>query len=173
MTNPLLDPIRHNSWATGGLLAFCRDLDARQLAATAPGTYGSVLSTLQHFIGAEGRYLRTLSGFSPDWPREPEDTEDLMELTSMAEDRAALWEQVLADEVDPERFVSWTSTGTGARNQARVGVILAQTLNHGNEHRAQISTVLSNIGIEPPQLDGWHYAMVTGRFSSTPRRQPL
>ena len=43
----LFDPIRHNNWATGSLIEFCRaqNLTADQLDVTGVGTYGGILAT--------------------------------------------------------------------------------------------------------------------------------
>jgi uncharacterized damage-inducible protein DinB len=49
-------------------------------------------------------------------------------------------------------------------------MLVAQALNHGNEHRAQIYTILTTIGVEPPDLDAWSYGLATGRFRETPPR---
>ena len=43
-----------------------------------------------------------------------------------------------------------------------VGVILAQLVHHGNEHRAQATTILGANGIEPPPVSGWGYGRATG-----------
>ncbi|HXJ64381.1 MAG TPA: DinB family protein [Actinomycetota bacterium] len=173
--NPLLDPIRHNSWASAHLLSFCDGLDEAKLSTEegSEGTYGSIISTLQHLLGAEARYLRRLSGGSPAWSTEPEDTTDLAELARMSADEAAAWESLLAEEFDPERLIAWTSAFSGAHTECRAGILVAQTLNHGNEHRAQVFTVLTELGIEPPDLDGWSYAIATGRFSEDPPRDQL
>jgi uncharacterized damage-inducible protein DinB len=168
LTSALLDPLRHNAWATGQLLAFCRRLDPAQMEATATGTYGSIISTLQHLIDAESGYRKRLAGEPPAWPREPEETEDLGELTAMAEDMAAYWDELVASEFDPDRVISWTSARSGARTEVRAGMLIAQVLNHGNEHRSQVCTVLTEIGIEPPDLDGWSYGIVSGRFTEDP-----
>ncbi len=167
MSDGMVDPLRHNSWATRQLLAFCWDLTTEQLEASSEGTYGTILATLQHLVGAEGRYLARLAGREFGWSRNPEETTDLEELSGMAEDTAQLWEEFVAEEFDPERLVSWVSPDSGAHNEARAGILVAQTLNHGNEHRAQIYTILTKIGIEPPDLDAWSYAMATGRFKET------
>src|SRR5262245_24430531 len=45
--NPLAEPLRHNAWATRQLLDTARRLTPEQLVATVPGTFGSVLATLQ------------------------------------------------------------------------------------------------------------------------------
>src|SRR2546423_12290439 len=105
MTQGLLDPLRHNSWATRELIGFCRDLKPDQLAETSEGTYGSILSTLQHIIGAESRYRFRLSGKEVGWPRKPEDTDDLEELSGMNDDNAAFYEQLASNEFDPDRVI--------------------------------------------------------------------
>jgi uncharacterized damage-inducible protein DinB len=174
VSNPLGDPLRHNSWATLGLLTFCAQLDRDQRSTSAEGTYGSIISTLQHMLGAEARYLRRLTDGTPAWPSEPEDVEDLAELTMMSEDEARVWESLLAEEFDPERVIAWTSAVSGARTEAKAGILVAQTLNHGNEHRAQIFTIITTgLGMEPPDLDGWSYAVATGRFTEDPPRDQL
>jgi uncharacterized damage-inducible protein DinB len=170
MGNGLVDPLRHNSWATGQLLAFCRGLRPEQLQATSEGNYGSILATLQHVIGAEGRYRLRLSGQQPQWPLAPEEVDDLAELTRMAEDNAAYWDELATGDFDGDRVCSWVSTVSGAHSEAAAGMLVAQVLNHGNEHRAQIFTILTTIGVEPPDLDAWSYGLATGRFRETPSR---
>ena len=36
-------------------------------------------------------------------------------------------------------------------------VILTQVINHATEHRAQVMTILTQLGIQPPELDAWSY----------------
>jgi uncharacterized damage-inducible protein DinB len=38
-------------------------------------------------------------------------------------------------------------------------VILGQVVDHGREHRSHAATVLTQLGIEPPDIDMWSYAM--------------
>jgi len=165
MTDGLQDPLRHNAWATKELLSFCRGLSDEQLRATSPGTYGTILSTLQHILGAEGRYRFRLSGIEAG--RRPEEIEDLDELSRIAEDVAAFWEELATQPFDPDRTVHAAEIDTGQKFEVKAGVLVAQVLNHGNEHRAQIFTILTTLGIEPPELDAWAYGFVTGRFGYT------
>src|SRR6184192_1699631 len=118
MSSGLVDPLRHNSWARGPLLAFSRDLRPEQFQATSEGNYGSILATLQHVIGAEGRYRYRLSGAEPPWLGKPEEVDDLGELTRMAEDNAACWEELATGEFDGDRVCSWVSTVSGAHSEA-------------------------------------------------------
>ena len=164
MTDGLFDPFRHNAWATRKLIAFCRELGPERLRAAAPGTYGTVLETLQHMLGAEHRYLSRIAGGRPEWSAEPEEIDDLGELNRMAEDLATTWEGVITAGFDSDRVVSFISRSTGEPNEAAAGMLVAQTLHHGNEHRAQIFSFLSSVGLDPPELDGWGYGLETGRF---------
>ena len=47
-----------------------------------------------------------------------------------------------------------------------LGVIPTQVLDHGTDHRSQISTILTSIGVTPSRLDGWAYGRATGRIVS-------
>jgi uncharacterized damage-inducible protein DinB len=42
-------------------------------------------------------------------------------------------------------------------------ILLTQAINHATEHRSQIMTILTQLGIEPPELDGWTYFEDQGR----------
>ncbi|MFN2543456.1 MAG: DinB family protein [Actinomycetota bacterium] len=163
MSDGLLDPFRHNSWATKELLRFCRDLSPDQLRATATGTYGTILDTLRHMIGAESRYRYRLSGIEP-WPTRPEDTDDFDELERMSEELAGFWEELASSPFDPDRTIHVVNKNAGEEFDVKAGMLVAQVLNHGNEHRAQIFTILTTIGVEPPDLDAWSYGEATGRF---------
>jgi uncharacterized damage-inducible protein DinB len=156
----LLEPFRHNSWATGQLLAFCRDLPEEQLAASATGTYGSIRATFNHLVLSDGRYLRRLAGGAPAWVDRPDDDADLDQLAAWAEEAGQLWERLLSEPVDAERVVV---VDDGAL-EVRAGVIVAQALHHGNAHREQVCATLTSLGIEPPDIQPWEYAWATGRM---------
>jgi uncharacterized damage-inducible protein DinB len=44
------------------------------------------------------------------------------------------------------------------------GLLLTQAINHATEHRAQVMTIMTQQGVEPPDLSGWQY--VEEHFSS-------
>jgi uncharacterized damage-inducible protein DinB len=162
MHHGLHDLARHNGWATAQLLAICRGLDDELLQATVPGTFGSVLATLQHLVDAEASYVPRLTGA---WPANPWRDDEEVGLDVLAE-RAALLAEAL------ERFLAgeWSSEQLGeARGDegevyaVRAGVFLTQLLHHANEHRAHVCTILGANGIEPPDTSAWGYAEATGR----------
>ncbi len=44
------------------------------------------------------------------------------------------------------------------------GIVLAQTLHHGNVHREQVCNVLTAQGLEPPDLSAWAFGYASGRM---------
>lgn len=41
-------------------------------------------------------------------------------------------------------------------------------LHHGTDHRSQICTALTTLGIEPPEMDVWAFGAARGRVSEVP-----
>jgi uncharacterized damage-inducible protein DinB len=80
----LVELIRYNNWANAQVLAACQELTERQLAATAPGTYGSIHKTLGHIIGAEADYVDRMTGDGPQPPFRWEDGPPVAELATFA-----------------------------------------------------------------------------------------
>ena len=167
MNDGLVDAFRHNAWATRELLAVCRELPEAQLHATAPGTFGSVIDTLWHTVLSDAGYCARLTGEEPDWDRRAGAAPDLDKLAEHVDDLDARWQRFLAQPFDAERtFVfPWHD---GIDRDVPAGVVLVQALHHGNEHRAQIATILSSIGVNPPAWGLWEYAAATNR---APRRE--
>lgn len=156
---PALDHVlRHNTWATGALLDFCRTLDPARLDDTAPGTYGTLYGTLQHLVGAEQWYVQLLTGELVGARIRRGERHTLDELASIA---AAIGTRALAVAAsdDPDRQIVMDE-GKGPRTTA--GVILAQLVHHGNEHRTQATTILGASGIEPPAVSAWAYGRAAG-----------
>jgi uncharacterized damage-inducible protein DinB len=150
--------LRHNTWANGALLDFCRALDPARLDDAAPGTYGTLYGTLQHLVGAEQWYVQLLTGELVGARIRRTQRHTLDELASIATAIGAR-ELVVAASDDPERQIVMDD-GKGPRTT--VGVILAQLVHHGNEHRTQVTTILGSNGIEPPPVSAWGYGRAMG-----------
>ncbi|HEX9124342.1 MAG TPA: hypothetical protein VF984_13465, partial [Actinomycetota bacterium] len=56
----------------------------------------------------------------------------------------------------------------GSETHAPVSIRLAQVLHHGTDHRSQICTVLTTLGIEPPAIDVWDFGLQDGRVVEVP-----
>jgi uncharacterized damage-inducible protein DinB len=159
--SPFVDAFAHHAWATLRLIDTCLELDPEQLATEVPGTYGSVLATMRHIVGADSWYLFDLTG---DPARRVEaDRMDLRELREVMGGDGAAWSELLARDPDPDEIVHEVDEDDGFERDAPIGLRLAQALHHGSEHRSQICTALTTIGIEPPSLDVWDYGLASGR----------
>jgi uncharacterized damage-inducible protein DinB len=162
MGHGLHDLFRHNAWATAQVLETCLGLDEPALHATAPGTFGTIIETLQHLIDSEASYLYRVSGAWPNHPWRGDRAVGLDVLAERAAVLAATWEQYLAGDVDTERLGE-ARGDKGEIFAVPAGIFITQALHHANEHRAHICTILGARGIEPPDVSGWGYGMATGR----------
>src|SRR4051812_32315267 len=156
----LADAFDHHVWATLVVLDQLAPLSDEQLATNVPGTYGTVLDTARHLVGADRWYLFTLTNGAVD--EIEESTMDVAALRAAMEPDAAHWQALLATDPDPdEQFTLHREDGT--KSHATWGVRLAQAIHHGTDHRSQLCTALTSFGIEPPEIDAWAWAFPIGK----------
>ncbi len=164
MSRSLLeDAFAHHAWASLRLIDTCLSLTPEQLDAAVPGTYGSILETMRHFVGGDSYYLSHLTG-------DPEiDSEhmDLQELRAAIETDERTWTELLARDFDADAVVKDVDED-GYSRDATIGIRLAQALHHGTDHRSQICTALTALGIEPPSIDVWDFGAQAGRVVEIP-----
>ena len=166
MSRSLLDDaFAHHVWATLRLLDACLELSQEQLETTVPGTYGSILDTARHLVGSDGWYLYRVTG--DDSYRMDEDHMDLPQLQAVMEGHGAEWSQILAQDLDPDAILVGRNDD-GTETHAATGIRLAQVLHHGTDHRSQICTALTALGMEPPGIDLWDYGAESGRVVEVP-----
>ena len=165
MSSLLDEAFAHHVWASLRLIDACLALTDEQLETAVPGTYGSILDTVRHVVGGDSYYLFHLTG-DPVWNLD-EDAMDLVELRTAMEADERAWTELLAGPLDPDAVVKDVDSG-GYERDASVGIRLAQALMHGTEHRSQVCTAITTLGIEPPGLDVWDYGDVTGRVIEIP-----
>ena len=159
--NILADAFGHHVWASIRLLDACVDLDEAQLATTVPGTYGSIIQTLRHLVGGDTFYLSVLraEGLEPF----DEDAADIPTMRATMAAHGPLWQAQLRTTLDASTVVVEHEDG-GYRTHAPFGIRLAQALYHGTDHRSQVCTALTSLGIEPPGLEVWDYARLDNRY---------
>ena len=162
MPSFLDDAFRAHAWSTRRLVDFCRGLSTDQLAAASSVTSWSILGTFTHLVSADGYYVGSLTGAGrpvPRWDESADQVWDIDTIAQRAELVAGLWEAYLKKPDDLERVVVIDS-GTF---ECRAGVIVAHALHHGDLHREQICAIIRSLGLEPPDLQPWEYALDTGR----------
>lgn len=145
----------YNLWANTRLIELCGQLTADQLTVEASGVFGRIQPTLVHLIRAEGGYLRRLTGVAPwgddlDWDNMP-----MSELLAKAQLSGQQLVEV-ASKVDPEQSHTITAPWGKPFTFYNWTVVL-QALYHGIEHRTQIKMMLTQLGVEHPDLAAWDY----------------
>jgi uncharacterized damage-inducible protein DinB len=158
MPDLITDFIRQNEWANHALIEACRDLTDEQLDATVDGVYGSIRATWRHITRAEGGYASQLGhppGYelgSDDWPG----WDALAEMATAAADALVAAAGEPADQTFVSRDEKWTIERT---------VVIVQAVHHGTDHRSQICTLLTSLGVEPPDWSAWGWGVDTGRMT--------
>ena len=166
MTRSVLnDAFGHHVWATLRLIDTCLALDPEQLSTAVPGTYGSILDTLRHTVGADRGYLYALTGGRVATIEE--EGMDLTALRAVMDSDGPEWAAFVAQDLDPDLVVI-RHRDDGSESHAPLGIRLAQALHHGTDHRSQVCTALTSLGIEPPAIDAWDFAWQDGRLTEVP-----
>ena len=147
------------------MLDVCVGLTEEQLASPVPGTYGSILDTMRHIVGADDWYLHVLTGGTSELIDER--AMSLEELRAVVQEQASVWSALLAQGRDPAEMVV-ARRKDGTEGHAPLGIRLAQAIHHGTDHRSQICTGLTALGIEPPDIDVWAFGEQQGRVFDSP-----
>ena len=150
----LVELIRYNNWANAQVFAACQKLAADQLAAAAPGAYGTIRDTLEHIIRAEADYVGRLTGDGPQPAFRWKDQAALADLFAFAGQVASALLDAI-QRIPPTHIVHEEEDGSTVDYQARA--LFIQVINHGIEHRTNITTILSGLGLPAPEVDGWGY----------------
>ena len=146
-----------NTWANLQIIQACSALSDELLdAEPQSATKGTIRQTLVHLVYAEQDYLARLLRRDPrfNWPETPDFDEMEQAINLTGQDFQALLRddpgealQTLIHEDDGYTIEPW--------------VIMVQAINHAAEHREQIKSMLSSLGVTPPRVDGWKYGRVT------------
>jgi uncharacterized damage-inducible protein DinB len=161
-TSILSDAFAHHIWASIRVLDTCATLNAARLATIVPGTYGSIIETLRHLVSGDVFYLDVLLR-----RREPFDDQasDIPALRAVMEAHGPIWQELIGGDVDPATdIVEYEDNGW--ETHATLGIRLAQALYHGTDHRSQICTALTSLGVEPPPIEAWDIAREDGTMFS-------
>jgi uncharacterized damage-inducible protein DinB len=123
------------------------------------------LDTARHLVGSDNWYLVVMTGGAV--PQIDDDHMDVGELRAEMEANRQRWTSLLGEDRDPDMDVV-RRFDDGSEGHAPMGIRLAQVIHHGTDHRSQICTALTSLGIEPPAIDVWDYGEAAGRTHDVP-----
>lgn len=156
-TDTLTTLFQHNLWANLCLFEACAALTPEQLQASIPGAFGTIIQTLEHIASSEHSYFSRIS------TGRRSDSGPLTTFAAMIESlrRTGLGLIEWAPKVRPEDTfeVDWD----GTPRYIPKTFLLTQALQHAAEHREQIKAIMTEIGVAPPDLQGWEFFEVADR----------
>ena len=98
------------------------------------------------------------------WNSIPDDALRDAGIAGRLREPAALEAEVHRMLADPRADTLVTETGPEGAAQYKLASLMIQAINHATEHRTQVSTILTQLGLEPPDMTGWQYMDETGEF---------
>ena len=160
-TSVLTTFFAHNAWANLKLLDFCEQLSDEQLDATAIGCFGSIRDTLWHIVGGEVSYVERVNGKLPAKPVSGDQFPGFAALKD-----AARWtnDELLLLALSAQQDTLVREPPPDYNFQYRLASLMVQAINHATEHRAQISAIITQLGMELPDMGGWQYMVEIGEF---------
>ncbi len=120
------------------------------------GTYGALHVTLAHLAAAESGYVHRLSGEPRilDW-RDPAPPPPLSVLADALERSGTRLIALAAS--TPDDHIAAFRTLDGEDVEIPGWVLLAQSIDHAREHRSHVATILTQLGLTPPDIDVWAF----------------
>lgn len=155
----------YNRWAQEKVLAACRGLSEAELRQPVQASFGSLLGTLAHILGAEEVWRKRLQeGSSPERMTGPDDFAGLADLEDYWQAEAARFDSFVAglDEAGLQRKVSFRRTGGGVE-ETTVWKALLHVVLHGMQFRAEAGAALAGFGRSPGDIDLIYYLRETGQ----------
>jgi uncharacterized damage-inducible protein DinB len=151
----------HNTWANLKLLDFCERLSDAQLDTTAIGGFGSIRDTLYHIVSAEVSYVERVNERLPAQPL----SKGQLPAFAVLKD-AVRW---AGDEMLQLALSAREDTRVRQRSprmiiEYRLASLMVQAISHSIEHRTQIAAIITQLGMEPPDMSGWHYMEEIGEL---------
>ncbi len=159
----------HNTWANLKLLDVCAHLSDIQLDTSAIGGYGSIRDTLMHIIGAEVSYVSRVNGKRPPHTLAGEQFPEFAALQDVVR-----WagDELLQLALSARKDTSVQEREQGLACQYPLASLMVQEVTHATEHRTQIAAILTQLGVEPPDMSVWQYMMETGEFQEWVEEAP-
>jgi uncharacterized damage-inducible protein DinB len=156
--NILARIFEHNQWANARIIEACAALTEEQLdAEPVSATKGSIRETLRHLVGSEEWYTFRLAGRERTLPEEGWPGFDALRQAPQSTGEALL--ALARDPAGKDWSVQYTASDGYV---VTPWVVMVQVINHATEHREQIKSMLTALGVAVPEIDGWDYGLAAG-----------
>ena len=150
----LTNLFRHHKWANLTLIDALAAMPPEHLQRRAPGGFGTIQETLYHMLVNEDRFLDALRGRDAAVEAMPSELPTCQDMRAMAVGQGDELIQRASEMADDARV---QGNFNGRPFDMPAYIPLFQALNHGTEHRTNITSTLATYDIPAPGLDLWAY----------------
>lgn len=145
--------VDYNYWARDRLLESVAALNSEQFTRGMGNSFGSVRDTIAHICDAESIWMTRWSGGQPTGFQRPDripDLETARKEWAELENRMRGVVRGLSP-ADVDREISYKDF-RGADRSDIFWQTLQHVVNHGSYHRGQVTTMLRQLGAQPPKF---------------------
>ncbi len=146
---------QYNYWARDKVLQAAGVLSHDQLTSQSSISFGNMFKALTHILNAEWIWrLRCQKNSSPNTMLLEEKITDFESLQSVWLSEEIQMRSYIneLEDIDLERVVKYGQMG-GAEQHNVLWHIMVHIVNHGTQHRAEIASLLTDLGHPPGYLD--------------------
>ena len=146
--------LAYTIWADRQVLEALAEVPSEDLARETGSSFGSILGTMGHILGAEQVWLARFVGAPLD---QLPSAADYPDLPSLAAGFTEFWPQLevflasLTDEQIAQDF-AWVNF-KGESHTAPYRQVLLHFVNHATYHRGQVTALVRQLGHAPPSTD--------------------
>lgn len=140
----------YNRWMNEKLYAAAAQLTDEQRKADLGAFFKSIHATFEHLLGGDRRWLQRFRGepVTADFPGGPRysDFEELRAERARFDAEIIAWSQGVTNDWLAKPFIWTTVTGLSFTHPGFA--VVAQFFNHQTHHRGQITTLLTQLGVD-------------------------
>ena len=147
---------RFNAWANSKIYRMCVELSDTDYRMDRKAFFGSIHNTLNHILLVDILWTARIRGYEEESIKSLDqilhESLDDLNAAQQKEDRKLI---ELVDGMDREelkRPMKYTRMN-GQKGEDSVGDVLVTLYNHQTHHRGQVHTMLTQIGVDPPDMD--------------------
>ena len=142
---------RYNRWMNGKLYACCDGVDDAERKRDRGAFFGSIHATLDHILYGDLAFMSRFTGDPPEAPElgvtQYEDFGELRRVREALDARIEDWAATVTDGWLRE-ILTFVSKVDGAEKTYPHWVLVTHMFNHETHHRGQVTTLLSQMGID-------------------------
>jgi uncharacterized damage-inducible protein DinB len=144
--------VHYNYWARDRMIDAVAKLTPEQYLKPLGNSFSSVRDTVVHLYGAEWLWFMRFRGEAPSALPKADGFPDLASVRAAWSDTEAGWRSLVAnlDDNDVDTVIRYKML-SGLDMASPISAMIQHVVNHATYHRGQVTTMLRQLGAEPPK----------------------